>query len=264
MGSVVSAVLGNADYFILLVFRVGGLVFSSPIFGRINIPAIAKIGFIAAIGYLFFTIFPQSAAIEYSTLMEFALICALELLLGIALAFATNIFFALTAYTAGQLIDMQIGYGIVNVYDAQNSTQAPVMGNVLNIILLIVFFAVEGHLRLIDMVYMTIDRMPIGALSLSPEIGIVAAEIFMKAFLLGVMVALPVIASGLTLEIILGMLMRSVPQIHMFVVGVPLKMLIGLIVFSVSLPVFIGFSNRIFDELFYGVEKMFGMFLGAS
>jgi len=264
MTSVVNAVLGNADYFILLVFRVGGLVFSSPIFGRVNVPAIAKIGLITAVGYLFFTVFPQTVAIQYTTLISFVLLCAMELLLGIALAFVTNIFFALTAYTAGQLIDMQIGYGIVNVYDVQNSTQAPVMGNILNLMLLLVFFAVEGHLRLIEIVYLTIERMPIGTLVISPEIGLVAAEVFTRSFLMGVMVALPVLASGLTLEIILGMMMRSVPQIHMFVVGIPLKMLIGLVVFMVTLPVFVGFSNRIFDELFFSIEKMFAMFLGGS
>ena len=91
MTSVINAVLGNADYFILLVFRVGGLVFSSPIFGRINIPAMAKIGLITSVGYLMYNIFPQTAAIQYTTLVGFMLICAAELLLGIALAFVTNI-----------------------------------------------------------------------------------------------------------------------------------------------------------------------------
>jgi len=264
MTSVVDTILGSADYFILLVFRVGGLVFSSPIFGRVNIPAMVKIGLIAAIGYLLFTIFPQTVAIEYTTLFGFILICALELLLGVALAYVTNVFFSLTSFTAGQLIDMQIGYGIVNVYDIQNNTQAPMMGNVLNLMLLLVFFAVNGHLRLIEIIYLTIEKMPIGALTLSPGIGLVAAEIFIMAFLLGVMTALPIIASGLTLEIAFGTLMRAVPQIHMFVVGIPLKMIIGLVIFTFTLPVFAGFSSRIFEELFNGVDKMFSMFVGGT
>lgn len=263
MTSVVNDILGNADYFILIMFRVGGLVFSSPIFGRVNVPSLAKIGLIAAIGFLFFTVFPQTVAIQYTTLIGFVLICALELLLGIALAFVTNVFFSLTAFTAGQLIDMQVGYGIVNVYDVQNNMQAPMMGNILNIMLLLVFFAVDGHLKLINIVYLTIEGMPIGALTLSPDIGLTAAEVFIKAFVLGVMTALPVIASGLTLEIAFGTMMRAVPQIHMFVVGVPMKMIIGLIMFTITLPVFAGFSQRIFDELFNGVDKMFATFAGV-
>ena len=159
---------------------------------------------------------------------------------------------------------MQIGFGIVNVYDIQNNTQIPMMGNVLNLLLLIVFFSVNGHQTLIELINLTLERMPIGELSLSPGIGLTALEIFAKAFLMGVMMSLPVLASGLTLEIILGVLMRLVPQIHMFVVGIPLKMMIGLIVFAATLPVFIGFSSNIFGEMFNGVTKMFATFLEAA
>jgi len=261
MSSVVEAVLGRADYFVLILLRVGGLVLASPIFGRINIPQLAKIGFIMALSYLFFTIFPQTAVVQYDTLIGYLVICAGELLLGIALAFITNIFFALTSFTAGQLIDMQIGFGIVNVYDIQNNTQVPMMGNVINLLLLIMFFSVNGHLTLINIVYLTIERIPVGTLAFTPGIGLVALEIFTKAFMLGVMMALPVLAAGLTMEIILGVMMRLVPQIHMFVVGIPVKMIVGLIVFVATLPIFAGFSNRIFTEMFSGIERMFALFV---
>ena len=261
MSSVVEAIFGHADYFILILLRVGGLVIASPIFGRINIPQRVKICLVVALSYLCFTIFPQTNEIHYTTLMSYLFICAGELLLGIALAFVTNIFFALTSFTAGQLIDMQIGYGIVNVYDIQNNTQIPMMGNVLNIMLLMIFFAVNGHLTLIKMIYMTIERMPVGTLTFSPGVGITALEIFARAFLLGVMMALPIIASGLTLEITFGVLMRLVPQIHMFVVGVPIKMLVGLVVFTATIPVFANFSSRIFSEMFNGIESMFARFV---
>ena len=263
MSGIVNAIIGNADYFILILLRVGGLVISSPIFGRVNVPQRVKVCLVVAVSYLFFTIFPQTAELEYASLLGFLLVCAGEVLLGIALAFVTNIFFALTSFTAGQLIDMQLGYGIVNVYDIQNNTQVPVMGNVLNLMLLMVFFAVNGHLALINIVYKTVESMPIGALTFSPGIGWTAAEIFTKAFLMGVMMALPILASGLTLEILLGVLMRLVPQIHMFVVGVPMKMMVGLAVFTATIPVFAGFSSRIFTEMFNGIEQMFAQFVEA-
>ena len=263
MTAMVGEILGNADYFVLLLFRVSGLIFASPIFGRVNVPALAKIGLIASLSYLFYSIFPQAAELQYTSLMGFVLLAAMELLLGVALAFVTNIFFSLTAFTAGQLIDMQIGFGIVNVFDVQNNMQAPMMGNILNLMMLLTFFAVDGHLQLVGMVYLTLENMPIGTMILSPAIGFTAIEVFIRSFLLGVMMALPILASGLTLEIIFGMMMRAVPQIHMFVVGIPLKVIVGLTIFSVTLPVFAGFSSRVFNELFNGVEKMFAAFMGA-
>ena len=262
MVSTAVSILLSADYFILIMFRVGGLVLASPIFGRVNVPLIAKIGLVLSLGFLFFNVFPQSVGIQYTTLLGYILLCAGELLLGMALAYVTNVFFSMVAFTAGQLIDMQIGFGIVNVFDAQNNTQVPMMGNVLNIMLILLFFVVNGHLRLIEMVYLTVERMPIGTLVFSPLIGWTALELFFRAFVLGVMMALPIIASGLTIEIGFGMMMRAVPQIHMFIVGIPLKMLVGLFIFIVSIPVFGRFSERVFEELFLGIEKMFANFIG--
>ena len=261
MTSLVNAILGGADYLILIALRVGGLVVSSPIFGRVNVPSRVKIGLVAALSFLFFTIFPQTTVMQFSTLSGFLVVCAGELLLGVALAFVTNIFFTLT-FTAGQLIDMQIGFGIVNVYDVQNNTQIPMVGNILNLILLLVFFIVNGHQQLVAIVYLTIEKMPVGTLVFSPGIGLAALEVFARSFLLGVMVGLPIIASGLTLEIILGVVMRMVPQIHMFVVGVPLKMIIGMLVLAATLPVFSNFSSTIFSEMFSGIEKVFAAFAG--
>jgi len=261
MLEVVGAVFSNADYLVLMLFRVGGLVLSSPIFGRVNVPQMAKLGLATSLTFLCFLAFPQTEPLQYSSLIGFALLAAMELLLGVALAYVTNIFFSLVAFTAGQLIDMQIGFGIVNVFDIQNNTQIPMMGNILNLMMLMMFFAVNGHLRLIEMVYLTIDRMPIGTMILSAAIGITIAEIFVRTFLLGVMMALPIMASGLTLEIAFGMMMRAVPQIHMFVVGMPLKVIVGLILFMVTLPVFIGFTNRIFSDMFLSLDLIFGTFV---
>jgi flagellar biosynthetic protein FliR len=260
MSGTINSILANADYFVLLLFRVSGLIFSSPALGRNIIPSRVKIGLIAALTFLFFTAAPPSRAIEYDSLFGFALIGMGELLTGIALAFVTNMFFALT-FVAGQLIDMQLGYGIANVYDPQNNTQIPMMGNLLNTVLLITFFAVNGHHRLIEIVYLTLERLPVGGVSLSPQLGLVAFEIFSLTFMLGVMVAMPIIASALILEIAFGVVIRTVPQLNMFVVGVPVKTFVGLITLTFMTPVFVRFSDRIFSEMFSGIEKMFASFV---
>ena len=261
MSTTVNSILANADYFVLLFFRVGALFISSPIFGRINIPQLVKISFMGALTFLFFLIGPPPTLLEYSTLFGFFLLVAKEIVIGIALAFVTNIFFSLT-FTAGQLIDMQIGFGIVNVYDPQNNTQIPMIGNLLNVILVITFFLVDGHQRLIYLVYLTLEALPIGTLTLSGGIGLVMLEIFANAFAIGIMVAMPVLASGLVIEITFGTLARSVPQLHMFVIGMPLKTAIGFVLLTILLPVFISFSGRIFSEMFDAIDLVFGTLRG--
>ena len=60
------------------------------------------------------------------------------------------------------LSNMQIGFGVVSVYDIQNNSQVPVVGNLLNLVLLILFYGVNGHLKVIAIIYSTIEKVPIG------------------------------------------------------------------------------------------------------
>ena len=260
MDNTINLILSNADYFVLVIFRVGALLFNSPIFGRANIPAMAKICLIASVGYLFFTVFPPVVPIVYGSLLEFFFIILKEVLLGVALAYVTNVYFSLTL-VAGQLIDLQIGLSVASIYDAQTRTQVPITGNILNIVMMITFFAVNGHQRLIHMVYLSMESLPVGNLEISPDIALIALEVFSHSFLLGVQVALPIIASGLVLEICFGLLVRTVPQLNMFVVGMPVKTLVGFFMLSAIIPVFVVFTDSLFSHLFVGVDKMFSAFL---
>lgn len=259
MSETVSAILANADYFILLLFRMGGLVVTSPIFGRVQVPNTVKVSFAVAVTMLAFHYYPPVADIAYSSLLGFFMVCLGELLIGLALAFVTNMFFTLV-FTGGQLIDMQIGFGIVNVYDPQNNTQVPMTGNIMNILMLIVFWGVNGHFKLLDILFGTLTTLPVGNVHMSPEIGTVMLEVFSKTFTLGVMVGLPIIASGLIIEICFGALMRTVPQLNMFVVGMPIKLLIGLLLLALTLPVFVTFSSSIFDQMYQSLDLVFSAF----
>lgn len=261
MDSIVNSILANADYFVLLLFRVGALFITSPIFGRRNIPNIVKIGFLGALTYLFFVIGPEPLEIVYATLFDYFLLILKEVVVGVALGYVTTAFFSLT-YISGQIIDMQLGLGIVNVYDVQSNTQVPIVGNILNIVMLLCFFIANGHQRLIYVVYLTLEALPIGSIVLSGELALTALEIFANTFAIGVMVALPMIASGLILEITFGALARTVPQLNMFVVGIPIKTLLGYVMLMVLIPLFIRMSGSIFDQMFEAIDMMFTVLHG--
>ena len=252
----------NWDYLLLLFLRVSGLIFSSPIFGRRNVPAIAKIGYCACIAYLLFKSVQVSQPVEYNNdAFIFVLLCVKELLFGLALGFVLNAFFTLV-FTAGQLIDTQMGFGLVNVFDPQSNLSIPMVGNFLNIIMLLVFFAVNGHYRLIQILYMTVVRIPVGSVVFSPKIALVAVELFVQTFSLAVSVALPVIVSGLLTDALLGVVIRSVPQINPFAVGLPLKVVTGFVVLFAMLPVYVNFLPQIFDRMYIGVDNIFAAMMG--
>ncbi len=262
MEDFIAALVTDWDYFLLLFLRVSGLIFSSPIFGRRNIPQVAKIGYCACLAVLFYMSVPHAQSLNYNDdIFLFILLCVKELLFGLILGYVLNLFFTI-AFTAGQIIDMQMGFGMVNVFDVQSNLQVPMTGNLLNIIMLLVFFAVDGHHRLIEIMYTSVQKIPIGSVVFDPGIGWVAAQLFIESFILAIIVAMPIVAAGLLGEACFGILMRVVPQMNAFSIGIPIKMILGFAVLAAMMPVYIPFTQTIFEAMNQGMERMFATLTG--
>lgn len=254
----------HLDYVFLLFIRISGLLISSPIFGRKNVPNIAKIGFCAVLTVVFMTGLPEPEIYPaYDGLMEYALVIIRELGFGVALGFVLTTMFNLTM-TAGAIMDYQIGYSMASIYDFQNNSQTPISGSLFNIMMLLLFLLYDGHLKLIEVIYKTIAAIPIGAAMAPPEILWVAAEVMTKSFVLAVMVAMPILATGIMIEVALGAVIKTVPQMNMFVVGIPIKIIIGLIVMLMTFSLFANFTKDIFSVMFNYIGAMFDRFAGYA
>ena len=247
----------------MLLLRVSALIFTSPIFGRRTIPAMARIGYCACITYLFFISLPAAQPIQYhDDVLILVLLCVKELLFGLVMGFVLNLFFTLV-FTSGQLMDMQMGFGIGSVFDPVSNMSIPIVGNFLNIVMLIVFFAMNGHHRLIQILYLTVEKVPVGQTVFSPNIAGVAVELFAQSFLLAVSIALPIIISGLLAQALMGVIIRSVPQINAFAIGLPMEVLVGLVVLMAMMPVYVNFLPGVFDQMYAGLDRMFGALMGG-
>jgi len=247
----------HLDYIMLLFIRVSGLLISSPIFGRQNIPKMAKIGLCLVLTIVFTMTLPAPDTYpQYANVFAYGLTCLLELAFGVCLGFVMTSVFDVTMM-AGALIDMQTGFSMASIYDPQENVQTPLSGNLYNVALLMLFFAVDGHLKIIEILYSTIQTVPIGMVTVPAEIANVAVEVMSLSLVLSVMIAMPLLATGLLLEVAMGAIIRAVPQMNMFVVGIPLKVIIGLFILMMTFSVFAGFSTTIFDRLFEYVGIMF-------
>ena len=253
----------HLDYVFLLFVRVSGLLITSPIFGRKNVPNVAKIGFCAVLTVVFMASLPQPAAYPVYTILEYALVLIRELVFGVAMGFILTAMFNLT-FTAGALMDYQIGYSMASIYDAQNNTQTPISGSIFNLMMLLLFLMYDGHLKLIEVIRKTITAIPIGTAMAPPDILWVAAEVMTKSFILSIMVAMPVLAAGMLIEIALGAIIKTVPQMNMFVVGIPIKIIVGLSVMLLTFSFFANFTKDIFTMTFNYVGTMFDQLAGTA
>lgn len=256
MEQAVREISANLDNFILMFLRTSALIVTSPIFGRKNIPNVVKICFCVLLTYVLFTSLANPVTIVYRSIIEYALLCIKELLYGMVLGFVTTLFFSLTQ-TAGHVTDMMMGFGMVDIFDVQNNIKIPLTGNFLYIILIITFFAADAHLQLIYILQATFAQVPIGTVTLNPKIAYVALEVFILAFVMALNVAVPLIASGLLGEVVMGIVVKMVPQMNIFVVGLPLKVALGILMLFLILPVYVSYTGTIFREMFDSIDAMF-------
>lgn len=171
------------------------------------------------------------------------------------MGFLTQMTFAIFQF-AGQILDMQIGFGIVNVIDPQSGIQAPILGNFKNLLALLFFLTINGHHYILRALERSYAYIPIGAVRISGSlcsfIFSVAGEMFASAF----KIALPVLASLFIADLAMGIIARTVPQINVFLVGLPLKIAIGLWVLLMLLPLFVWIFSGVFAGLFDEVSKL--------
>ncbi|MCL1819179.1 MAG: flagellar biosynthetic protein FliR [Oscillospiraceae bacterium] len=235
-------------HFLLFVVRMSALFIVSPIFGRNNIPAYVKVLLSVILAFIAIQMFPPAPGLP-PTILHFVFTIFGELLIGLIIGYVTTMFFSVV-FTAGNIIDTQIGFGMVQIYDVATNAQMPVAGTLMNSILLICVLLSNGHIKLIRLLFATFEYIPVGHAAFRPEIGTLMLNGFVTTFILSVNVAIPLVASALVAEVGLGIVVRTSPQMNIFVIGIPLKTLLGLIMLGVVLPVFIRFTNIIFERMY--------------
>jgi flagellar biosynthetic protein FliR len=240
---------GQLYYAMLLFLRTSGLFVLSPIFGRKNVPNGAKAGIALLLSYLFLSAYPPSGAVFTGNVAQYALLCTKELAIGLIMGYLTILFFDVAAM-AGQLMDVQIGFGMAQIFDPETNNQVSLVSRLLDYALLLFFLVADGHHTLIRILFFSFEKIPVGQVLLPQSIALVVGQAVGLAFSMAVTVALPIIAAELLLEMALGILTRSVPQLNVFVVGITVKVAAGLLALVLFIPAFASYGDKVFEALY--------------
>jgi len=197
---------------------------------------------------------PVSTAISLDNTGIFLLALAAEVLTGYALGLVGYVFFA-AIQLAGQLIDMQMGFGIVNVLDPQSGMQVPLVGSLYYLLALLIFLGIDGHHQLLSAVYQSYDVIPILGGNFQPGFTEFLVKLAGYMFVMGVKLAAPIVAALLVADAALGFMARTVPQMNIFLVGMPLKILGGIFMLLLTLPVYVWLIQAVFTQLFRYLDQ---------
>ncbi|MDP4093813.1 MAG: flagellar biosynthetic protein FliR [Bacillota bacterium] len=240
-------VFNGIDAFLLIFVRMTGLFVIAPIFGRRNIPAYLKVGF-ALLSSIILVNTISLPKLNYTNFYEYGFLVAKEFVVGIVLGYVAYLMFT-AIFLAGQIIDTQVGFGMVNVMDPMSNIQVSISSNFYFIISMLMFLGLNGHLMLIRGLFDSYKLIPLGSAIFSDKLMNDIIAVFGSTFALGFKIAAPIITAILITDISLGVISRALPQMNVFVVGMPLKIFLGILIMLITIPMFISVLDLIINGM---------------
>lgn len=246
-------------FFLLVFTRVSGIFTTAPIFGSRNLPVYVKSGISLLIAYMVMPLIYSPTAVIPDQLLRYVLVVASEFLLGLILGWVCSLIFS-AVQTAGLLLDMQIGLGIVNVLDPQFGQQIPLVGNFKYILALLTFLATNGHHIFLAALFNSFKLVPVAGVTFQVSLSELISDMVFAVFITALKISLPVLVAILLTDVALGILAKTMPQMNIFVVGIPVKILVGLFILALALPFYIAFLEVGFNAMYKDIYRILGNF----
>jgi flagellar biosynthetic protein FliR len=200
-------------------------------------------------------VIPVGNAVSIDNAGMFLAAMVMEIVVGFTIGFVAYVVFA-AIQLAGQLMDMQMGFGIVNVVDPLSGTQIPLMGNLTQTLALLMYLVIDGHHYLLQALIQSYQIVPVMGLNLGGSFFDLLMTIAAQMFVIAVKIAAPIIIAVLVADIAMGFVARTVPQMNVFIVGLPLRILVGLITLMLMMPVYLWVFSILFSRFFTYLDQI--------
>jgi flagellar biosynthetic protein FliR len=221
--------------FLLIFTRVVAVLWLLPLFSSRAVSVPFKAGLSLLIAYLLF----DSMAIGQSLSSDpylMLLFVFKEVFIGLAIGFSVRVLFV-AVNVAGEIISIQSGFSFARFMDPTSMSQVTVIEQIKNLLAMLLFLATDAHHILIKAMVSSFKDVPIGTVTMQQSFFQYLITATGKVFVTGFKIGAPIIVTLLFVELALGMLSRMIPQINIFIEGVPLKILVTVAMFSLSLGV---------------------------
>jgi flagellar biosynthetic protein FliR len=213
--------------FILLFFRFGALFMATPIFAHKNIPMNIKFSMAFFFSIVFYSSMPP-LAIEINIQSLFIAILG-ELLFGLTVGVILQLAYNVITY-AGGIISFMMGFSMATAIDPQSGISMPIVSQFLSLMALMILFVIDMHHWIIIYISDSLSAIPLGGFMITANMYSYILGAVSNMFQVGFMIAFPIIALSLLVDVIFGMLMKTMPQFNLLVIGIPIKITVSFVV----------------------------------
>lgn len=240
--------LPNVVLYILVFVRMGAMLFFNPILSRRNIPARFRIALVLGLTLIIAPTL-DTAALNVTTDFDLVMTIMYEIMLGVVFNFVFQFFYYML-FLAGDLLDFQFGLSMAKVFDPGTNIQMSISGTWLNILFMLYFFVTNCHLVFIQTIASSYTLLPVGSTQFSANVPEYMVQLFILIFTMIMKLVIPFVAMEFIVEISMGILMKLIPQIHVFVINIQFKILLALIMlFLLAKPISEFLDNYIVSAL---------------
>ena len=218
---------------LLATARTAGFVLLSPPFNSKAIPAAVKGALSVALALVVLTqVEGQLGELSTGYLVLTALT---EVVIGAALGFIVQLFFS-AVQLAGDILDVTGGFSLQPAYDPLSMSTASTIGRLQNLLATALLFTSGGHLLLVRGLFTSYQGLPLGAVLPGDQIGETVVHAVSTMFLAAIQIAGPLVAVLLLADVALGLLSRASPQMNIFSLGFPVKIMLTLVMLGLTFP----------------------------
>ena len=238
----------NLEFYLLVLVRVSALVMTAPFFSYNSVPVRVRAAMSVFLSLVLIPIIPV-IDLNYAGVVGYSVLILKETLIGFTLGFMCNMCFFIVSFS-GQLMDMEMGLSMASMFDPMTNTQISVTGNIYNYLLMLTMVVTNMHYYIVRAIADSFTYFNIGkAIFPIADIKNLVVDFIGSYFIIGFRIILPVFCCMLLINVVLGVLAKAAPQMNMFVIGLQIKVLVGLIVLVLILQSFPMVADYIFDEM---------------
>lgn len=249
----------NFIIFVIVFTRLGAMMVSAPLVSSNSVPMQIKVWFMAIIAFIFFPM--VAAQINFplpNNVPELTVILLKEFIIGYLIGFIANLVFIGVEISA-DLISMQVGLTAAQAMNPMTGATSPILGQAYTILATLIFITLNGYQWIFSAIYKTFQIMPPGYEfvvngSLTHNIIILSSQIFE----IGMSIALPIFSVLLISDILLGFISKMMPKMNIFMVALPVKIYVGLVLLIMLTPLMYTQIALLFEKYLTGIIKILG------
>jgi flagellar biosynthesis protein FliR len=246
----------DSFYGVLLIFlRVAAIIFSAPILDTATIPVVFKAALAFAVSILLLPVVQTVVTVTNLSLTAFVMGMLSEIIIGVTIGLSVKLVFA-GIQMAGQIAGYQMGLAVANVMDPSTMAQIPILAQIYNLTAMLIFLAIDAHHMFFSALVDSYRIIPPLSIVLSSKLVEMMMDLAGNMFVVAIKVGAPLIAVLLVTTIALGLVARTVPQMHIFVVAMPLKIVLGLVFMMIVAPFLTAFLIDMFSSYRFNLYKL--------